>query len=179
MRKTWGWNGRLLAVGAAGVMAGALALAAPALAYTVAPGVKVSSPSYVTLANGDLSWTVTVSGLTSGEMIEPGSGPTSSTISYLLSVPPAAPGDVSLKASGTSETLTFQSLPGNSSSNLYADAWFDLTLVNGGNTYQTAPIQLNIQAVGQLPEVPWAALLPVIGLGVVGALVWRRRNKPA
>lgn len=43
-------------------------------------------------------------------------------------------------------------------------------------SYTSNVVQLDALPYGQLPEVPWAAALPLAGLGL-GGLVWMRRNR--
>jgi hypothetical protein len=164
---------RLLAMAVA--LAGSLTFAG--IAFAAAP--VLQSATAVPEDNGqEIQWTVTLSQLTLGSTLTFQAGPRQAAL-YLLDEPAPNQGTpVTETVTKTHETFTFVSGPvtdqdGNSVAAFYLQARESVP--------DQEPIYSNIlslQAVGQVPEVPLAAGLPVVLAGV-GAWAWRRQRAAA
>lgn len=78
----------------------------------------------------------------------------------------------SISSSGSSSlTMPVSDIP---SKNGYLEAEF---LLNNGQSADTneLPVSQGLP-VGQAPEVPWAVGIPVVGLGTMAAMMWRKRK---
>jgi hypothetical protein len=149
------------------------------------PGASFSSPeiesaSYVVNANGTLDWTFVLAGLTPGDLIAFGAGSSASSIAFLAS--PAGHQELMEVPEPGADglwTISFTSAAGNAVNQLATDQYVQVGEAppNGdsepdySNIYTIVP-----PSTGQLPEVPWAAGLPVVGAGV-GLWAARRRQR--
>ena len=171
--------GQRLLVGGAGLSA-ALSVTGTAFAVAVAP--SLNSASY-TVSGNTLTWTVSLSRLTPGDTLAFMIGPFAASPTHLFPLRTGNFYDVLVTAKTATETFTFQSaLP---------------TVQVGGYTFTTVlyyleaseflsqgpatvsnELTLNTSGVGQLPEVPWAAALPLVAFAGA-ATVWTRKRRIA
>ena len=145
------------ALGAVGALA--LGLSTPAMAQTISnPGPSSEGTITITTTSnnaGTATWTW--SGLTKGMYVTVAVAPKSNPSNYtVLPAPPSG----TVSTSGTySASITLPT----------------------GDTWQNTEIEMSAAEfqVGSLPEVPWAAALPLLMIVPLGYTLWKRRVRPS
>jgi hypothetical protein len=139
---------------------------------------NIVSASYHMTATGNVAWTVSLNRLVVGDVLAFLAGSLSNVV---LELKRPSGHLVVTSVTATSETLNFVSQwPQDSDGNFVALLYLQVQerttgvppIIAGITTLSLSPM-----AVGGLPEVPWAAALPAVGLSTVAAVGWSRRRR--
>ncbi|PSR22775.1 MAG: hypothetical protein C7B45_05435 [Sulfobacillus acidophilus] len=162
------------------VAAGGVALALPLSAYAATTDIYAGEEITVTFQlppSTNLNWTPTVgeSGVEVEEIANIGSGQTNAL---------ATIDNVDLVSATTNTFQVTFTVPAPEYGVLWSDVYFELLLPisnNAANGYATGGdsatqyTYVNVPPVGQTPEVPWATIIPSIGLAAYGGMWLKRR----
>jgi hypothetical protein len=160
------------AIAAAAIaLAGSLGMAATT--YAASPNPDLVSASTTEIDGGmEINWTITMTNLVPGSTMSFEAGPAQNNL-----IPLELGGkEVAISVTSATQTFTFTSDAPDYPGTNYPAAIFYLGATEATAAGPLSSNILNLVEYGQMPEVPWAAALPVVMLGA-GAWMWMRRRR--